>query len=376
MNQVRRWLTLVCASVWMTSPCGAQTNNASGWTEATGLIATVLGPHRYYKTGPFVADYQLDDPKKALAACRRYPQTGYQPSFLPEGCIVFFYPSTRTLAQASEARAIYEGMFKGATDPVERILRAMKAYVGEDIEIQAGATPEVLNTIVSNFAFEQAMTVAEAYAYRNRGQPAVVQWLYDHGARLCEKDWGPPKKRFSCYSFYSMNDTMMPRFDATLDVLERNGFRPRSAAEIDRAMSMVNVVPSRRMESHNRYYALLDPPVRVRVEAKRRADIAASEAAKLAKTRAEGGAPATETENLTSVSRLAEPGTPVCRPLVVEGTKYRFAATVEGASRTRLKLRAGSIRSENREVTNLPYRDTRISPGTLFWDDAGLWSTC
>lgn len=373
---MRQWLALVCASVWMISPCGAQTNDAPGWAEATGLIATVLGPHRYRKMGPFVADYQLDDPKKALAACRRYPQTGYQPSFLPEGCIVFFYPSTRTLPQAPEAKAIYERRFKGATDPVERIVSAMKAHVGEDIEIQAGATPEVLNTIVPNFAYDQNITVAEAYAYRNKEQPAVVQWLYDHGARLCEKDWGPPEKRFSCYGFYSMNDAQIPRFDATLDVLERNGFRPRSAAEIDRAMFAASVIPSRRMESHNRYYALLDAPVRARVEAKRRADVAKFEAARLAKARAEGEAPATEAENLASARRLAEPGTSVCRPLTVEGTTYRFAATVEGASRTRLQLRAGSIRSDNREVTNLPYRDTRISPGTVFWDDAGLWSTC
>lgn len=45
---------------------------------------------------------------------------------------------------------------------------------------------------------------------------------------------------------------------------------------------------------------------------------------------------------------------------------------MEDASRTKLQLRAGAIRTDGREITNLPYRDTRISPGIVFWDDAGL----
>ena len=202
-----------------------------GWTKGDAYWTRIVGPYSYRQVGPFVVDQRLDDPKKAFAACRSSVEKPALADFSP-ACEYFLYPSTRGLPQAAEARAIYERGFAGTTGPVERIIRALKIRSGTRIELQAGATPEVLNTIVTHgYGDRTAWTIGEIYAYNNKRNPDVVQWLYDRGARLCEKDAGPPEKRFSCLAFYNPSEI----FDATeiAGVLERNGFRPRTAAELD-----------------------------------------------------------------------------------------------------------------------------------------------
>ena len=349
------------------------------WTRGDAYWTRIIGPHSYREVGPFVVDQRLDDPKKAFAACSLY---GRKPvlDHLSPACEYFLYPSTRDLPQAAEARAIYERDFAGTTGPVERIMRALKSRSGVRYELQAGATPEVLNTIVTHgYGDRTAWTIGEIYAYNNKRDPDVVQWLYDRGARLCEKDAGPPEKRFSCLAFYDPPEV----FDATTiaGVLERNGFRPRTAAELDAAG---HLWPWKYRPEEQRnidfYMALLDPAARSRIMRAKIAERAALQKAaddqRTATARVAGLLPATPAENLAAARRLSEPGTSVCRPLTRDYLTYRFMATVEGASKTRLQLRAGAIRSENTEVTNVPYRDTRISPGVVFWDDAGLWSAC
>jgi len=346
------------------------------WKEGSELYAKYFGPFRYRKNGPFIVDYQIGNPKKALSACRHFAETGYKRSAYSGACEMFLYPSGAKLPQAAEARSIYERLFERATTQPGRVAVALTLDVGADYEIMVDPSPEVLNAVYPERGAREARTVAEAYALHNRTSPQKVQWLYDHGARLCEKDWGPPERRFSCLTFYSTNDDQVPHFDETLAVLERNGFRPRSGSEVYHAIDGANLIREGRMDSYDRYYALLDARTTAQVAARRKENEAQIAAAKLEKARAEGLIAPTDAENLAAAKRFSEVGTPVCRKLMVEGRAFRFAATVEKATRTRLQLRAGSIRSDTSEFTNLPYHDTRISPGVVFWDDAGSWSDC
>ena len=332
---------------------------AGGWIEGSVFWTNIIGPHSYRRSGPFIIDERLDDPDKALAKCRRYAKN---PSLDGYGsaCISFLYPSTRDLPQAAEARAIYESNFKGAME-----------------ELRVGATAELLNTIVPDTLHGSVATLGELYAYQYNQSAELVQWLYDRSARLCEKDAGSPAGRFSCIQFYLASDGTRPRIDATRDVLERNGFRPRTAAELDAARRFGPGSPDRDdRRSQARYVALIAPADRARLEHGWAAEAAVRDARRIAEARAAGLVPATPAENLAAARRLGEPDTSVCRPLTRDYVTYRFMATVEGASTTKLQLRAGAIRSENTEVGNVPYRDTRISPGVVFWDDAGLWTAC
>lgn len=354
----------------------ARETTSDGWTQATNGYERFVAPYQYRRGNAFISDLRLADPAKALKLCRRYRTDHCENDAMAFGWEVFLYPSTRSLPQAAEAQAIYEHRFKGAAGPVARMQRALEVRLGELIELQAGATPEVLHTIVTRSGDGLAMTVAEWYAYNNRENAALVQWLNDGGARLCEKDGDTAAERFSCINFYLMNDRSIPRHDETLDMLERNGFRPRTATELHAAARFAGTLRGGDERYHDRYDALLAPADRARIERIKAGVAERTAAAKTAAARASGDAPATEIENLAAVRLLREPGTSVCRQLVHQGTTYRFAARVEGASRTRLQLRAGAIRTAGQQLTNLPYRDARVSPGVVFWDDAGLWSGC
>lgn len=373
-----RWAAFLALAVVGAAPAASQSGSGgAGWTEVEDSDQTrIFGRRHYLRTGPFITDVRLDDPARTLDACRRY---GAEPerlgrTILKWGCAFFLYPANSALPQAAEARAIYEQDFARASTQAERIARAIQSRHLADIELLAGANAETLNTFVEwNGA---AITVAELYTRFNEGSPDKVQWLYDNGARLCEGEGPPSVRRYSCQELYAINDMKWPKHDATLDVLERNGYRPRNSVDVAAALQSAELVPAANLPSRDRFAALLAPADRARYEELRAATVARGAARQEAEARARGEASATPEENLAAAARLAEPGTPVCRALTVNDATYRFAATVEGASRTRLQLRAGSIRAGGDELTNLPYRDTRITPGVVFWDDAGLWTEC
>jgi hypothetical protein len=130
-----------------------------------------------------------------------------------------------------------------------------------------------------------------------------------------------------------------------LDVLERNGFRPHSSAELHDAMQLMqSVTPI--TPSQLRYLDLILPADRLKI----RAILAAIRRQE---------AQATIAANIAAAARLGEIGMPVCQVIRIEGSDFVFRANVEGFSKTRLQLRAASIRNSNTDVINQPYGGSR-----------------
>jgi hypothetical protein len=310
----------------------------------------VIGSYEIKTSSGFIVDLKLSEPVKALEACRLY--NGNRPRYRGTahsfGCEALLYPSMRALPQANEAISIYEVDFEAAKTPTDRIVGAMDRGVGAHRETLTRATPAILNSLRAWGQSKYQATIGEKFASDNERSPELIQWLFDKGAKLCALDFPTPRSRFTCLQFYTTADQTYPREGVmrVLDVLERNGFRPRSSVELRAAMQLMqSVTPI--TPSQLRYLDLILPADRLKMKA-----IAANSAAAV---------------------KLAQVGLPVCQILRIERRDFVFRATVEGYSKTRLQLRAASIRNSNTDIVNQPYRDTRISPGVIFWDDAALW---
>ncbi len=393
---------LIIVAVMLTAPILAKTPNTKselpaqpGWEQISYWPA--VGKVDVRKEGLFIVDKRPVEPAKALAACRVYGADPVAAKVLTHGaaCEIFLYPSARKLAGANEAVAIYDRQFAIARSAADRISIAIDLNLGVEWELTNNATADALNDFVESGNDGRQMTAGEKYASQNAWKPEHIQWLYDHGARLCELDAPQPAKRFSCIEFYLNSDSVKMSVDGadvtsmligTLDILEKNGFRPKSRAEIEAAVSWSDVVGSDG-PGKRRFYALLTQP-----DARRVADIAKQrrndrEAAFAAEQRANqererqnlikstGPGRRSEAENKDAVRRVAVRGETVCQLISDRGKNYVFRAVVEGNSATRLQLRAASIRSSNGELTGYPYGDTRIDAGILFWDDAANWSS-
>ncbi len=390
------WLGL--AALLLAGPVLAKSRNLppieAGWERLTHLQSTI-GVVDIRKEGPFIVDKRSLDPTKSLEACRAYAAKPDPRTLDGWGCELFNYPSNRNLPQAREALEIYERQFAIAASPGERVAIANKNDLGLMWELQQHGSADVLNSFVPSNGDGQVATLAEMIAYQNSHSPALIQWLYDRGARLCESDAPLGGKRFSCIQFYLQAGSTRsrtriggidatPLFFETLDVLERNGFRPNSTGEIEAAVTWSGVA-GEISPGQRRYFALLSQADARRVQDlanQRRAERQSAYAAEQRATqererqsliRSTGGRRRPDAENRVAVQRLAIRGETVCQIFTENGTSFMFRAVVEGNSATRLQLRASSIRSSASEITNYPYGDTRINPGTVFWDDAANW---
>ncbi len=345
------------------------------------------GVYDYRKDGPFIVDIRLLEPESTLTACRNLKVNFHKMN----ACAQFHYPSSRTLPGATEALVIYEQLFADAHSPAERISIALdKSGADGDWEIRQFATPDVLNSFVPYGTDGEVATVAEKFAFHSAAYPERVQWLYDKGARLCMTDRPIPGKRFSCIQFFLRPDNSsvsiggvsrgnQPYLD-TIAVLERNGFRPQTHAEIASAVKWRDVIGSVGPGTL-RYYSLLSPGNRHQVDVlaeqtrrEREANLAASQSAERDGLIGFTSSPKrSDADNRDAIRRLAVRGQTVCRIVTENSTNYVFRAVVEGNNPTRLQLRPSSIRSTSNELENYRYGDTRINAGTVFWDDAANW---
>lgn len=386
-----RWLlgfALLCSQPALAAPAskiGEQTTPLPepGWIKIDRWQKTI-GSYEIKVGSGFIVDLRLSEPIKALEACRLYngDRLKYRATANSFGCVAFLSPSMRTLSQASEAISIYEVDFQGAKTPADRIVGAMDRGVGEYFEMLTHATPAILNSLRTWGQSKYQATIGEEFASDNQRNPELIQWLFDKGAKPCTLDFPIPQSRFTCLQFYTASDQTYPRegIMRVLDVLERNGFRPRSNEELREAARLMRAVTPK-TPSQLRYLDLIFPAVRLRMKAIA-ADIARQEAEASAKYNAEEHAkliestaqPHSSTEaNSAAAVKLAQVGLPVCQILRIDGRDFVFRATVEGYSKTKLQLRAASIRNNSTDIVNQPYRDTRISPGVIFWDGAALW---
>jgi hypothetical protein len=358
----------------------------TGW-QRVARERSLGGVYDYRKDGPFVVDIRLLEPENTLSACQNLKVNFHQ----LVACAQFHYPSSRTLPGADEALAAYERVFADAHSPAERISIALDTSGADsEWEIRQFATPDILNSFVPSGTKDEVATVAEKFAFQFAEYPKRVQWLYDKGAQLCMTDQPARSKRFSCIQFFlrpnnssvSIGGVFLgnqPYLD-TIAVLERNGFRPQTRAEIASAAEWRDVIGSA-SPTKLRYYSLLSPTNRRRVDALAEQMRREREASVIANQTAErdsligstSSLRRSDADNRDAVRRLAIRGQTVCNIVIENSTSYVFRAVVEGNSPTRLQLRAASIRSTSSELDNYPYGDTRIHAGTVFWDDAANW---
>jgi hypothetical protein len=363
-----------------------------GWRRADNRRA-VLGAYDYRIEGPFIVDKQLLEPERTLAACRSNGDGSDARYWKFVACSLFLYPSAQSLAGADEARATYEGAFSGSHSPAERIAMAMsKGSFDDDWEIRKFATPAVLNTFIPFGRDGEIATVGEVYAFNHAGDPERVQWLYDKGARPCMIDSPTPTKRFSCIQFYLKADgTTMSQggvykgnqpFLDTIGVLERNGFRPRTKTELAAAAEWRDVIGSNGTAKQH-FLSLLSAADRRQVDAQADAARRKQESDYAASMRADddrliaatSGESPSRPKARQIVTNLSPRGLPVCQVITSNGRRYVFRAVVEGNGGGRLQLRASSIRGSGSELANMPYGDTRVDTGTIFWDDPHKWSS-
>ncbi|EGD59869.1 extracellular solute-binding lipoprotein [Novosphingobium nitrogenifigens DSM 19370] len=352
-----------------------------GWKRITAFGGSV-GVYDIKMGGVWRQDIRLWEPKKALAACLEYGANPHSASSGSLGCELFLYPSSRELPQAAEALGVYEKQFEGAQTPAARLEIALRKHLGVGFEIQKSPTPEVLNHLVSYWQGSM-VSLGELVAYTNDGAPEIVQWLFDHGAKICDNSGSGSAPRFSCINFYINADnssTNVPGegwtnrpFLQTLAVLERNGYHPHSANDIELT---ANALASSPTPSIWRLHDLFSPGDWQRVKALAASRIAANDAAALAlRQKIQAQQNEVAATNQQAAARLGVKGQTVCRIIYENGENYQFRAYVEDRSATRLQLRAASLRNFHAELANYPYADTRISPGTIFWDDAGNWNS-
>ncbi len=373
--------------------CGtAQAQSATAtpyWTPST-LWKGILGTYQTHAENGMLTDVRIDNPDYTIKACRIYggDRKKYDNSPQMYACGLFLYPSSRNLPQAAEARTLYEGDYAGLTTPQARIRRALMMRHDAELEIQQAATPEVLNSFVDYFDQPTQITIAEFYVAINHPGAATVQWLYDHGARLCDKDAPDGAARFSCIDFYFNADHISPKAYGVpaLDVMEKNGYRPHTQADLKAAFDAQ--VRGDDLPSIKRFIALAGPADPAKIDAVKMAEanaraadqrrIAAEQEANRRKTDERTFAilaPLTTSQPLApAVANLEQRGLLVCRLVEADAGFFIFRARVEDVSAHRLQLRASSIRGlHNTEMTNYLYNDVRIDPGLVFWDDAANW---
>lgn len=353
-------LALLCSQPALAAPASKVVEqNAQppepGWVKID-RSQKIIGSYDIKVGRGFIVDLKLSEPIKALEACRLYngDRLRYRATAHSFGCMAFLYPSMRALPQASEAISIYEVDFLGAKTPTDRIVGAMDRGVGEYFEMLTHATPAILNSLRTWGQSNYQATIGERFASDNQRNPELIQWLFDKGAKPCMLDFPIPQSRFTCLQFYTTSDQTYPRegIMRVLDVLERNGFRPRSSVELRAAMQLMqSVTPI--TPSQLRYLDLILPADRLKIRTIV-ADMQQQEAQ------------AAIAANIAAAAKLGEIGLPVCQVIRIEGRDFVFRANVEGFSKTRLQLRAASIRNSNTDIINQPYGDTRISPGVIF----------
>jgi hypothetical protein len=354
------------------------------WKRADAMRAKI-GAYDYRHDGLFTVDIRPLEPARSLAACRSGEEY-----WRLRACELFLYPSADSVAGAEEARQLYEQEFQGKQNPAERIAWAIQTQgLSADWEIRKYATPDVLNSFVLKYNGPEQITVAEWFAKDNDAYPQKVQWLYDRGAQLCMKDPPMAVERFSCIQFYlglerrSINIggvSMGNRpFLETIAVMEKNGFRSQTKSEIASAASWVDVLGSDG-PTKQRYYNLLTPALKRQVEAlaavkqrERRETYDRERQTEHNELIRQTSSSGSTGRSRTRITVMAERGLPVCQVVSSNGREYVFRAVLEGRGGKRLQFRASSITAPGSEVRNMPYADTRVDLGTIFWDDPEKW---
>lgn len=386
LRQIRMATAATSAvSLLVTPACARPTKDTSisvppvteGWQR--GKYKFAYGAIDFKRGSPFVEDVRPLEPKKALQACRDGNLFA---------CSLFNYPSAEQMAEAQEAKSIYESIMETASSPAGRIALAFMKGGDPDWEIRKVATPEVLNAFIKSG--DRDITVAELWADRRNDSPEGVQWLYDHGARLCELDGPSLENRYTCYQIYSKaNQSVVVTSDGrpanepfiqVLDVMERNGFHANSKAELH-AIINFRMTLGRKSQTELRYFALPGSKDQatiaraIEAEEKKWAAVNADREDQellglLRETDRSGRA---DFAVVSAAGARLQRGQLLCRRVMVNSVPFVLRANLEDRVGNRLQLRTASLRGRHAVADGMQYRDARISPGSIFWDNIDGW---